>query len=439
MSEEVKRTRRLARRLAGRAVSLQGPVRPERGKGQRSVVAQRDGWIDGRGPTRGNEGREGREGRDQKKSGYGHSPGPRIVGRHLVDEPLQEPHREPSEKGSRRNAQGGQGDGITDDFPQDAGAVRPDRHADPDLSPPLRDLEGHEGIEAGGGQNERSRREHREKGGEESILRQRLVHERLHLGDSVERFVGIERLGRGLPDSPRHVRGCRARRAQRHAHVAEGEAHLAHGNVELGPRVRAETPVARVAHDAHDLAFEGRLAVPELAAPLAPLAPLALLSGVRQEIAALDSDLPLGRVGTLSDRVDREMAQPGFNTLLVGVFAALALVLSVVGLYGLLSYTVAQRTRELGLRMALGAQRADLLTLILREGLLLTALGLCLGLVIAVAAGRLMSGLLFGVSPADPLTFAAVAAVLAATALAASYGPARRATRVDPTIALRYE
>ncbi|MFL6333883.1 MAG: ABC transporter permease [Pyrinomonadaceae bacterium] len=165
-----------------------------------------------------------------------------------------------------------------------------------------------------------------------------------------------------------------------------------------------------------------------------PLAPL-----VRARIASVDKDLPVYKVTTMEKLVSDSLAQRRFSLTLFGVFAALALALAVVGLYGVMSYGVAQRTHEIGLRMALGAQGRDVLRMVVGQGMALVAVGLGLGLAGAFALTRLMTSLLFGVSAADPVTYAGIAVLLSAVALLASYLPARRATKVDPMVALRYE
>ena len=133
------------------------------------------------------------------------------------------------------------------------------------------------------------------------------------------------------------------------------------------------------------------------------------------------------------------MAQPRVGVLLLSVFAAVALLLAAIGIYGVIAYGVAQRTREIGIRLALGASTADVRRLVVRQGMMPVLLGVAAGVVGALLLTRLMTGLLYGVSATDPLTYAAVAAFLAAVALVASWLPARRATRVQPTIALRQE
>ena len=167
--------------------------------------------------------------------------------------------------------------------------------------------------------------------------------------------------------------------------------------------------------------------------------PAALAPAVRARIASVDKDLPVYKVTTMEKLVSDSLSQRRFSMFLFGVFAALAMALAVVGLYGVMSYGVAQRTHEIGLRMALGAQGRDVLRMVVGQGMALVAVGLGVGLLGAFLLTRLMVSLLYGVSAADPLTYAGIALLLAAVALLASYIPARRATKVDPMVALRYE
>jgi putative ABC transport system permease protein len=167
--------------------------------------------------------------------------------------------------------------------------------------------------------------------------------------------------------------------------------------------------------------------------------PHGIASAVRKQVAEMDRELPVFSIKTMDEYRSASVAAPRFNTTLLSAFAAVALVLTIVGLYGVMSYSVAQRTSEIGIRMALGAQTRDVLQLIVGQGLKLVGLGLAIGLLGAFALTRLMASLLFGVSAKDPLTFAAVAVVLALVALLACYLPARRASKVDPLVALRYQ
>jgi len=165
--------------------------------------------------------------------------------------------------------------------------------------------------------------------------------------------------------------------------------------------------------------------------------PQSLISGVTKDVAGMDPDLPLFGVRTMEEYLSASVATPRFNTTLLSIFAAVALVLTVVGLYGVMSYSVAQRTNEIGIRIALGAQGRDVLMMIVKQGSKLILIGLAIGLLGAIAVTRLMESLLFGVTAKDPLTFAAVAMLLAIVALLACYVPAWRATKVDPMEALR--
>ncbi|HEX6719261.1 MAG TPA: ABC transporter permease [Pyrinomonadaceae bacterium] len=167
--------------------------------------------------------------------------------------------------------------------------------------------------------------------------------------------------------------------------------------------------------------------------------PLSIVGSVRKEVLALDPDQPIADVKKMSDWVDSSVASPRYRTTLLGLFAALAMILAATGIYGVMSYSVAQRTHEIGVRMALGARRVDVLKLVVRQGMILTLVGVVLGLVGAFALTRVMSTLLFGVTAKDPITFAVVAVLLFAVALVACFVPARRATKVDPLVALRYE
>jgi len=167
--------------------------------------------------------------------------------------------------------------------------------------------------------------------------------------------------------------------------------------------------------------------------------PLGLANTVRNEVWSLDPNLPISEVTTMEQRLGESIARPRFNALLLGLFAILALLLAAVGIYGVISYTVQQRTHEIGVRMALGASAGDILKLVAGQGLALTLVGVGLGVLGALGLTRLMSGLLYGVRATDPLTFVTMPALLVLVALLASYIPARRAAKVDPMAALRAE
>jgi putative ABC transport system permease protein len=168
-----------------------------------------------------------------------------------------------------------------------------------------------------------------------------------------------------------------------------------------------------------------------------PMQPASLIAAVRQAVFSLDKDQPISSLETLDQVAAESLAQRRLTTLLLGLFAASALLLAAVGIFGVMACTVAQRSREIGLRLALGAQMGQVLLLVLGQGLKLVSLGLVLGLASSLALTRLLSSLLFGVPPGDPLVFAAVSALLAVVALVACWLPARRAARVDPLVALR--
>jgi putative ABC transport system permease protein len=167
--------------------------------------------------------------------------------------------------------------------------------------------------------------------------------------------------------------------------------------------------------------------------------PMGLTGGVRDAIHGLDRALPISNIGSMEDVMSTARSRPRFLTMLLTLFSSLSLILAALGIYGVISYAVAQRTNEIGIRMALGARAGDVIRLIGRSGVLLAMAGTALGAVGAFALTRFLSGMLFGVSSLDPLTFLAMAGTLIAVTLVACYIPARRASRVDPLIALRYE
>ena len=167
--------------------------------------------------------------------------------------------------------------------------------------------------------------------------------------------------------------------------------------------------------------------------------PLSLASAVRGQIAALNKDQAVFNVRTMEQIVAQSVAPRRFSMLLLTVFAVVALALASLGIYGLMSYAVAQRTREIGVRMALGAQSGNVLRLVIGQGMKLALAGVALGLVASVALTRTIKNLLFGVSATDPATFVAIALLLTLVALLACLVPARRATKVDPLVALRHE
>jgi putative ABC transport system permease protein len=167
--------------------------------------------------------------------------------------------------------------------------------------------------------------------------------------------------------------------------------------------------------------------------------PASLTGAIRKEVRAIDPDQPIAAMRTMNEWMDTAVAGSRYRTALLALFAFVALVLASTGIYGVMSYSVSQRTHEIGVRMALGARREDVMRMVVRQGMTLVMVGVGLGILGAIALTRLMSTLLFGVTAKDPLTFVAVATLLTLVAFVACYLPARRATKVDPLVALRYE
>ena len=194
------------------------------------------------------------------------------------------------------------------------------------------------------------------------------------------------------------------------------------------PLIKIYTPLGRAAPRETVLSVRGSTSAAGLLAP-----------AINNALHGLDKDLPVSEVATFDQLLAREASPMRLNTGLLSLLAVLALLLAAIGIYGVLAYSVAQRTREIGLRMALGADRRNVIRLFAGQGLKLVVAGLAIGLIGSFALTRLMTSLLFGVKPTDAVTFISVAVALIAAALPACYLPARRATKVDPLVALRYE
>jgi len=222
----------------------------------------------------------------------------------------------------------------------------------------------------------------------------------------------------------------------------------------IGGAERPRNPWMEIVGVAGDVKYSGLDARPEPAyyTPLAQSAwtaaylvvraqlnPTSLAPAIREQIWELDKDIPIANLATMDQLLEESVAQPRFRTLLLGIFAALALVLASVGIYGVISYSVTQRRHEIGIRMALGAQSRDVITLVVRQGMAMALIGVAIGLAASLALTRLMESLLFEVSTTDQATFVSVATLLLAVAALACWIPARRASRVDPMSALRCE
>jgi putative ABC transport system permease protein len=171
----------------------------------------------------------------------------------------------------------------------------------------------------------------------------------------------------------------------------------------------------------------------------ADVSPTGLLPSVRETVSALDPEQPVYMIQTLDEALSTSSFQQRISAVLLTVFAGVALVLAAIGIYGVMSYAVTARTQEMGVRLAVGAQRRDVIWLILCQVLRLSAIGLAIGLLVLVAAGQALEGLLFGVRAIDPVTIAVVTVILGAVALIAAWAPASRASRIDPIEALRAE
>jgi putative ABC transport system permease protein len=226
----------------------------------------------------------------------------------------------------------------------------------------------------------------------------------------------------------------------------------------IGKRVAVESPewreivgvVGPIKYKGLDVDYQGQLYFPHAQDPWRGMyrmnlvvrtaaEPMSFVSAVRGAIQRVDKNQPVYRIMTMEQLVADSISQRRLSMFLLGLFASLAMLLAAVGLYGTLAYSVAEWTHEIGIRMALGAQRQNIFKLVVGQAMILTATGVAIGLAAAFALSRLISGLLFGVAPTDPGTFAAVPLLLTAVALMACYIPARRATKVDPMVALRYE
>jgi predicted permease len=255
------------------------------------------------------------------------------------------------------------------------------------------------------------------------IINEAMAKKYFSKGDAVGKIITIGKgIGPEFEEPPRQIVGIVG--SVRETGLGDGDQ-----GVMYVPAGQVQDKLTQLANNVIPLSWAVRTSVD----------PLALSAAIQHEFLAVDGQLPVSKIRTMEQVISDSTARQNFNMLLLSIFAALALLLAAIGIYGLMSYTVEQRTQEIGIRMALGAGRADMLRLVITQGMRLTGIGVVLGLAAAYGLTRLLASLLFGVKANDPLTFAAVAGILAAVALLASYIPARRATNVDPIIALRYE
>jgi putative ABC transport system permease protein len=205
--------------------------------------------------------------------------------------------------------------------------------------------------------------------------------------------------------------------------------------------------VGDVRHRSQDVELKPEMYVSYLQAPpgffvlaaRTTLEPSSMAGAVRNEVLAIDRDQPVSGLKTMSEMRSESLASLRFNAVALSIFAGLGLILAAVGIYGVMAYSVGQRTHEIGIRMALGAQPAAVMRLVLGQGMLLVLIGVAAGLALSFGLTRIMASLLYGVTATDPVTFVAVAVALSLVALLANYIPARRATKVDPLVALREE
>jgi putative ABC transport system permease protein len=201
-------------------------------------------------------------------------------------------------------------------------------------------------------------------------------------------------------------------------------------------------PIAPEIYTLHEQELASKFADPSNSMYLAvhtTVEPTSLVGAIRHEVQELDREQPIDQIATMEELLATSLSQSRFSTLLLAIFAGVALILGAVGIYGVMAYSVEQRTHEIGIRVALGAQTGDVLSLVMRQGLVLAITGVGIGLGAALIITRVMTSLLYGVTATDPLTFAIISLLLTGVALVASFIPARRATKVDPMVALRYE